>query len=322
MSVYNDSQPTRIKLLMYFIRQVVLFMLVVSQMFLPIEGFVAAGMTAPEARPAHFAAPTREQELQPTSTPDPLALEPAAFIQRRQYPERFPAPVLLPDLRSLRPADLRTVLATVVDRRFLHFSTAFWNRGPGVLELIGRPAPGREHLHVSQVLYREDGSSVEKAAGNFEFESDHGHWHWENFSRYELWTVAPQGLDELVAENDKVGFCLRDVSVYSVDREHVRLPAGTDRVGQLFFDSCHWEKQGLSVGWSDIYRANIPGQYVEITGLPDGLYALKTTIDPADTILESDEHNNAAIRYILLEAGQVRSLPADFAPAFLTVEFD
>lgn len=304
------------------LQRLVLLILVFSQVFLPAPAARTAGAAGPAERQLNRDLEQNRQALQPTPTPEPGELESAEFIRQRQYPQLYSSPVLLPDLRSLRPADFRIVVAVEENRQFLHFSTAFWNRGPGVVELLGREEAGYDLLHVIQVIYRADGTPIERTAGNFEFEGEHGHWHWENFSRYELWTVSASGLDSLVAVNDKVGFCLRDVNIYAGDREHIKLPEGVSNVSELSYDSCFWEKQGLSVGWSDIYRANIPGQYVEITGLPDGLYALKNTIDPGDAILELEEENNTAVRYIILERGLVRMLPAAFTPTFRSVGFE
>jgi subtilase family serine protease len=44
---------------------------------------------------------------------------------------------------------------------------------------------------------------------------------------------------------------------------------------------------------------------VDITGLPDGEYALRSTTDPEDQLRESDEGNNAAMVYIEIEGNQV-----------------
>ena len=43
-------------------------------------------------------------------------------------------------------------------------------------------------------------------------------------------------------------------------------------------------KQGMSVGWTDEYNWFLPGQYVEVTGVPDGDYILDTTVDPTDRL--------------------------------------
>jgi subtilase family serine protease len=36
----------------------------------------------------------------------------------------------------------------------------------------------------------------------------------------------------------------------------------------------------------------LPDQYIEVTGVPSGLYVLQTIADPDDTIREANEHNN------------------------------
>ena len=52
-------------------------------------------------------------------------------------------------------------------------------------------------------------------------------------------------------------------------------------------------RNGLSVGWGDIYHRSLPGQYIDITGLPNGLYRLSATADQADFFLESNDANNS-----------------------------
>jgi Lysyl oxidase len=39
-------------------------------------------------------------------------------------------------------------------------------------------------------------------------------------------------------------------------------------------------------------RRYLPGQYIEVTGVPDGDYVLETIVDPDDKILESDDDND------------------------------
>ena len=55
---------------------------------------------------------------------------------------------------------------------------------------------------------------------------------------------------------------------------------------------------GLSRGWGDTYGANTVGQYLDITGLVDGRYRLRSmadgdSADGSDRFLESDETNNS-----------------------------
>jgi len=50
---------------------------------------------------------------------------------------------------------------------------------------------------------------------------------------------------------------------------------------------------GLSVGWGDIYPAQLPDQHLDITKLPDGQYRLMVTADPYGWFTETDETNNS-----------------------------
>ena len=61
-------------------------------------------------------------------------------------------------------------------------------------------------------------------------------------------------------------------------------------------------KQGMSVGWTDEYNWFLPGQYVEVTGVPDGDYILDTTVDPTGRLVESDKTNNCGSVRIRLGA--------------------
>jgi subtilase family serine protease len=58
--------------------------------------------------------------------------------------------------------------------------------------------------------------------------------------------------------------------------------------------------QGISAGWGDIYSWNLPGQSINITGLANGTYRLRSTADPFNRIRETDDGNNAStIRFRL-----------------------
>jgi hypothetical protein len=50
---------------------------------------------------------------------------------------------------------------------------------------------------------------------------------------------------------------------------------------------------GLSVGWGDIYRWDLPGQYINVTGLSPGRYRLEGVADPSDWFKEKDNTNNS-----------------------------
>ena len=69
--------------------------------------------------------------------------------------------------------------------------------------------------------------------------------------------------------------------------------------------------QGMTRGWADVYDWYLPGQYVEVTGVPDGVYILETLVDPDGLIEESDESNNCGSVYVRLENVDLPSRSAE-----------
>ena len=49
---------------------------------------------------------------------------------------------------------------------------------------------------------------------------------------------------------------------------------------------------GLSRGWDDTYRQTLPGQSIDVSGLPDGNYRLWTEIDEKKWFREATRTNN------------------------------
>jgi hypothetical protein len=210
----------------------------------------------------------------------------------------------LPDLRTLPAHNLRLVVNNQAGTRELQFSNSIWNAGDGPLEFRGSENKQEENAEVFQVLYIDDEPADEIPMGNFYFNESHNHWHWEGFSLYEIWSIHEDGvLDELLVESGKVGYCIRDDS--RVDRFNVAFdhPNRADRPGYRF---CGTRVQGLSVGWVDTYAYNTSGQSLDITDLPDGIYALRSVADPDGEILEKDKDSNEAITFFQLERSRVR----------------
>jgi hypothetical protein len=208
---------------------------------------------------------------------------------------------LLPDLQALPPSALYIVPAGNGRETRLKFTTVIWNAGPGPLEVRGGEDPVSGELAVYQVLYTADGQAVPgEQVGEFDFEHRHGHLHLGDFARYELWSTAADGsLAELVAVNEKVGFCLMDNLL--VDSE---LVTGD---GQARYPSdCRGDVQGISPGYGDIYVGELYEQDLVITGLPAGRYALVNIANPAGVIMETTTRNNSALSYLILEGGTVR----------------
>ena len=53
---------------------------------------------------------------------------------------------------------------------------------------------------------------------------------------------------------------------------------------------------------------------MDITDLPDGVYALRSTVDPDQQLLEMDARNNAGITYFELSASDLEMLTGPPAP--------
>ena len=200
-----------------------------------------------------------------------------------------------PDLRAV-PADdlvLGTEMMNGVQHNVVRFSTTVWNAGEGPLELRGDSSSGESHVY--QRIYHPGGSVAELLAGTFAFHDRHAHWHFENFARYELWTQGryDQWLDgETDGQPDWLGskttglgesYCLRDSR-----------PMDGQAAAVFRYATCNTDIQGISVGWSDVYGREIPGQWVDVGERPlvDGNYVLRIVVDPLNLIYESENRAN------------------------------
>jgi hypothetical protein len=143
----------------------------------------------------------------------------------------------------------------------------------------------------------------------FHFSECHQHLHFEDYTAYRLWTqggyanwvasrdpVAPvnsglnaQLLAAAVANGDlivgrKQGFCMIDSIPY----------AGSPVTpGPAKYLSCN-SNQGISVGWDDVYGPQLPDQFIQITGLREGVYVLENQVNPNQLLPESNYANNFA----------------------------
>lgn len=111
----------------------------------------------------------------------------------------------------------------------------------------------------------------------FEFAPCHGHFHFNGYARYELLDL----MGAVVATGHKQAFCL-------LDSVPVGLPGAPTQ------PRFHCGFQGLQRGWADIYGEGLDCQWVDITGVPDGEYVLRITINPDAVIAEADFSNNTA----------------------------
>jgi hypothetical protein len=207
-----------------------------------------------------------------------------------------------PDIRTLKPSDLSIQMAGSVKE--LRLSNTIWNAGPGPLEL--RPDNDASVTTAYQRIYSHDleGNpylAQETAIGNFAFHRGHGHWHFEDFALYEILEVtADGGVGAVLRQGEKVSFCIIPTTFITSRPEHVGW-GGSYTCGDSAL-------QGLPVGWADTYTSGLSGQSIDITGLPDGIYWLRSTADFEDRIDESQEANNSSRVKIQIIGMTVRRL--------------
>jgi lysyl oxidase len=125
-------------------------------------------------------------------------------------------------------------------RRILRFDTVVMNGGDGDLVVGNRSDPNNPYHDY------------------FYFATCHGHYHIRDFSIYEL--LDGNGV---VVSNQKGGFCFEDSFKYGGGKSN-----GYD---------CGF--QGITSGWGDWYYKQLTGQWIDITGVPEGDYTVRVTIN-------------------------------------------
>lgn len=195
---------------------------------------------------------------------------------------------LLPDI-IVRPNDLyNNDVVTNIEpgRTHLRFSTSTANIGLGRLHLIGILPPLEDGTQlVMQRIFSSDGTYWDDSAGAFVYHPTHSHTHFENWCVYRLRELlAGDGVGAIVAESEKTSFCVLDLAVHNSSLPNFNPTP--------YYVNCASGVQGLSVGWLDLYSKSLPGQNIDITDLPDGLYWLEAEVDPDNNISESDDGNN------------------------------
>ncbi|MCC6404057.1 MAG: hypothetical protein IT207_08610 [Fimbriimonadaceae bacterium] len=195
---------------------------------------------------------------------------------------------LLPDI-TLLPRYLASAYVTTTNSelppgtRALRFSTASYNPGEGRLEMRGGEVVGNLQ-RVYQRVFRSDNSWYDREAGWFIFHPTHGHIHFEDWTAFRLRNMTPAGtVGDIIAVGSKTSFCILEIIGENPFLPGHNTPPDYGSCGQI---------QGLRPGWADVYGSSLPGQYIELTGVPDGVYWLEGDIDPNGQVLESNETNN------------------------------
>jgi len=165
----------------------------------------------------------------------------------------------------------------------LRFSNTVINAGVGPLDVRG-VVDNSGVLPAYQRIYYSDGSYEDILVGEFVFEGHegHDHFHFNNFAIYRLRAVtANLGVGDVVANSDKLSFCITDSDPYDLN-----LPNASPTAVY----NC--EQQGISIGWGDLYDFDTFGQWIIIDNVPDGEYWLETEANPDSLLFETTYANN------------------------------
>lgn len=263
----------------------------------------------------------------PSTLTEALTYEGRVEIERA--PQVEPLRELLPNMTTLEPHTLRIgtgeyyvdpVRNDVVScypeettdpderipTRCLRFDQIAYNDGAGPLELRFAPldpASGGSPA-LRQRVVSSDGTWRERIAeSQMEFHAIHGHWHYSGFG---LGALFVDGDAQPVRVSQKKGFCLIDVDFEAWGAKG-NGPRRNSAPGCLAPDPDQGGDvvMGITNGWADVYNWFLADQFIDITGLPDGVYRLEITADPNDTLLESDETDNASSTWICISGNAV-----------------
>ncbi len=203
----------------------------------------------------------------------------------------------VPDLRALPAFQISTSVEGELD--LLNFSSVTWNAGPAPLVIDGFRNDDDPDLMDAHQTFYADGEAVGSAPiGTLEYHrgGGHDHWHFLDFSRYEL--VAASGESQLsgkqswcLANNYPVDLTLPGV-VWSTQLDSLATSCGGE--------AALWVRQVLAVGWGDLYVQAVSGQSFDITDLPNGVYTIRITANPDGDIYEASTRNNVSERIVRL----------------------
>lgn len=209
---------------------------------------------------------------------------------------------LAPDLQVKKLSDAY-IISGPDDKRILRFPGTFANTGDGPLELVGTSDQGIGTTRAVQRICKKNGTKNERFVGDFVFHSTHDHWHFEDFVEFEILSLKENSeSDQRLLGTGKVTYCLHD---------YAPLPeAFAGKPEKIVYPWCgsSADIQGISVGWVDTYLADVPGQELDVTDLPDGTYAFRSVVDPENRIAEKDENNNNSITLIKITGNTVEIL--------------
>ena len=235
--------------------------------------------------------------------------------------------IAYPDLKVLTPPSLISIGNPTPSTRELRFSHITWDAGAGPLEIRPTYNPATGQSWAVQRLYTRTGSGglsmvmdVPIAIPLYWVPPSDYRFPMSGFGLYS--SDVNGSIGTLVAASPKVNFCMTaDTGVGGV-LAVPNTPSSsaypevdcTDPNGIL----------GLSVGWGDQYDYTDPGENIDITSLPDGVYWLRSIADPYHLLQDSSPANNVTDTQVRITGNTVtflQQLNPDSTPPNVTVTF-
>jgi hypothetical protein len=220
--------------------------------------------------------------------------------------------LLLPDL------DQRPPLAVSVrwggppaHHPLLVFTSSVENVGYGPLLVEARRASRRAPTMRADQLIRLRGGGFRRVVGvgrlRYNVSTSHSHWHLLPFERYELRTLG----GGQILRDHKSGFCLTS------DHRSPLAALGPRAAQPIKGSDCARDKprarrlrEGIAVGWGDIYIPAKEGQSLDLSGFTPGEYDLVHRVNVGRLLREIDYSNDdSSMRIRLLAPATPNGLP-------------
>ena len=179
----------------------------------------------------------------------------------------------------------------------LRFTNTVWDAGQGPMELHASTVgtTSGDKTRVYQRVYDAAGNYTSYHVGDFVYHPSHNHFHFEGFAEYELWTrteydnwlASGRIHGQAQRRGTKTTFCLIDSLLVQ------SLPGSPS---SAVYNECGNTRQGISVGWGDVYDYSLPDQWIDLgtSRLADGDYVLRSVADPKDVLYESADRRDAS----------------------------
>jgi hypothetical protein len=194
--------------------------------------------------------------------------------------------------------------STIANKVLYRFSQPIANIGAGPLELRDVTHPNQVQ-DIYQRIYDSMGDVSEVFVGSFpDANPPYSHLWLVGIGEYRIRTVTSgNGVGPVVASQIKTSYGLFDSDDYDLSLPGA--PATRHYVGSSQY-------LGISVGWADLYGKNLPGQWIDVTGLADGQYWLEVEIDPFNLLDETNDANNLTRVLVNLVVPEPTIMPGDF----------